>query len=72
VKVNLHSNNATWPILCLTILGLTALSAGLIAGIGWVLSAVLSWFGLSLVWWKCSIIWIVIGFIGSAFRGKEN
>lgn len=38
----------------------------------WLLYLVLGWFGFPLSYWKCVVVWLLIGFIGSCFRNNSS
>ena len=64
-----------FSLIVIVIAWLLALWLGVIAGFGWLMALILSWFGINIVWWKCSIIWfaiVVTGKLISGFTSHNN
>lgn len=58
-----------YSFIVIVIAWLLALWFGVIAGFGWLMSLILGWFGINIVWWKCGIIWLAIVITGKLITG---
>lgn len=58
-----------FSLIVIVIAWLLALWFGVIAGFGWLMALILNWFGINIVWWKCSIVWFAIVVTGKLIAG---
>lgn len=67
-----HFNNLTIPELVGIIVGVIAIATLAIGLQAWLLSLVLSWFGVALGFWKSVVIVVLIGMLFGGARSSSN